>query len=217
VLSPYETFGVLIGWWMRSHPGTVMAPATTPQWIVSHVETSGGSFTATPGEASAVLRASAAPGVCLAADGEGGFIWPSFFGAFDAMYTLVKLLEMRAVFGAKLSDVRRRLPVSTYITATEFCPWEAKGRVMRRLLEEHEGRELDLVDGLKVFVEGGFVLVRPDPDEPSYHVVASVDDEATGRQLVDEYLERVRVAQGGNRHEAQVREAATAEEPPVLA
>jgi len=217
VLSPYETFGVLIGWWMRSHPGTVMAPATTPQWIVSHVETSGGSFTATPGEASAVLRASAAPGACLAADGEGGFIWPSFFGAFDAMYTLVKLLEMRAVFGAKLSDVRRRLPVSTYITATEFCPWEAKGRVMRRLLEEHEGRELDLVDGLKVFVEGGFVLVRPDPDEPSYHVVASVDDEATGRQLVDEYRERVRVAQGGNRHEAQVREAATAEEPPVLA
>src|SRR5450631_3961217 len=30
VLSPYETFGVLIGWWMGSHPGTVLAPATTP-------------------------------------------------------------------------------------------------------------------------------------------------------------------------------------------
>jgi mannose-1-phosphate guanylyltransferase / phosphomannomutase len=129
----------------------------------------------------------------------------------------VKLLEMRAVFGAKLSDVRRGLPVSPYISATEFCPWEAKGRVMRRLLEEHEGRELDLVDGLKVFVEGGFVLVRPDPDEPSYHVVASVDDEVMGKQLVDEYLERVRAAQGGNGQDPQVREAAAAEEPSVLA
>jgi mannose-1-phosphate guanylyltransferase/phosphomannomutase len=198
VLTANESFGVLVRWWMRTHPGIVLAPATTPQWIAALVEESGGSFTATSGEASAVLRASAAPSTCLAADGEGGFIWPYFFGAYDAMYTLVKLLEMRAVYQTPLSEVRRSLPASTYITATEFCPWEAKGRVMRRLLEDHQGRELDLVDGIKVFVEGGFVLVRPDPDEPAYHVVASVDDEQTGQRLVDEYLERIRVAMGTN-------------------
>jgi mannose-1-phosphate guanylyltransferase/phosphomannomutase len=200
VLSPYESFGVLVSWWMQTHPGIVLAPATTPQWIASLVEELGGSFTATPGEASAVLRASAAPSTCLAADGDGGFIWPYFFGAYDAMYTLVKLLEMRAVFQTPLSEMRRRLPTSTYITATEFCPWESKGKVMRRLLEDHHGQNVDLVDGLKVFVDGGFVLVRPDPDEPSYHVVASVGDEATAKRLVAEYLEKVRVAQGVNGH-----------------
>ncbi|MGH7722431.1 MAG: hypothetical protein ACRENL_06290, partial [Candidatus Dormibacteria bacterium] len=191
----------------------VLAPASTPQWIASHIETAGGSFTPTPAEASAVLRASAAPSTCLAADGEGGFIWPYFFGAYDAMYTLVKLLEMRAVHRVPLSEERRRLPVATYITATEFCPWEAKGRVMRRLLEDHDGRQLDLVDGIKVFVEGGFVLVRPDPDEPAYHVVASVADETTGRRLVSEYLERVRAAQGGNGQEAANAAAAPIHEP----
>ena len=198
VMSPYETFAILVTWWMKTHPGIVLAPAATPQWIASLVDEAGGTFTPTPAELSAVLRASAAPSTCLAADGEGGFIWPYFFGAYDAMYTLVKLLEMRAVFQVSLSEMRRQLPVSTYISATEFCPWEVKGRVMRRLLEDHEGRELDLVDGLKVFVDGGFVLVRPDPDEPAYHVVASVDDEATGQRLVAEYLDRVRVAQGTN-------------------
>ncbi len=198
VLTPYEAFGVLVSWWMKTHPGIVLAPATTPQWIAALVEAAGGSFTATPGEASAVLRASAAPSTCLAADGEGGFIWPYFFGAYDAMYTLVKLLEMRAVFQTPLSEMRRNLPVSTYITATEFCPWEAKGKVMRRLLADHNGRNLDLVDGIKVFVDGGFVLVRPDPDEPAYHIVASVNDEQTARRLVNEYLERVRIAMGAN-------------------
>jgi mannose-1-phosphate guanylyltransferase/phosphomannomutase len=198
VMTPYETFGILVSWWMKTHPGIVLAPASTPQWIASLVEESGGSFTPTPGESSAVLRASAAPSTCLAADGEGGFIWPYFFGAYDAMYTLVKLLEMRAVFQTPLSEMRRGLPVSPYITATEFCPWDVKGKVMRRLLEDHQGRHLDLVDGLKVFVDGGFVLVRPDPDEPAYHVVASVADEAAGRRLVSEYLERVRIAQGSN-------------------
>jgi mannose-1-phosphate guanylyltransferase/phosphomannomutase len=198
VLTPYETFGIIIGWWMTTHPGIVLAPATTPQWIASLIEDSGGTFTPTPAEASAVLRASAAPNTCLAADGEGGFIWPYFFAAYDAMYTLVKLLEMRAVAQVRLSEVRRALPQSTYVTATEFCPWEAKGKVMRRLLEEHEGRAVDLVDGIKVFVDGGFVLVRPDPDEPAYHVVASVGDAETGRRLVSEYLGRVRAAQGTN-------------------
>jgi mannose-1-phosphate guanylyltransferase/phosphomannomutase len=198
VLTPNETFGILVTWWLQTHSGIVVAPATTPQWIASLVEDGGGAFTATPGEASAVLRASAAPSTCLAADGEGGFIWPHFFGAYDAMYTLVKLLEMRAVFGTPLSELRRRLPTSAYITATEFCPWEAKGKVMRRLLEDHAGRSVDLVDGIKVYVEGGFVLVRPDPDEPAYHVVASVCDESTGRRLVDEYLDRIRVAQRGD-------------------
>jgi mannose-1-phosphate guanylyltransferase/phosphomannomutase len=198
VLTPYESFGILVSWWMRTHPGIVLAPATTPQWIATLVTELGGSFTATPGEASAVLRACAAPNTCLGSDGEGGFIWPYFFGAYDAMYTLAKLLEMRAVFQTPLSEMRRALPVSTYITATEFCPWEAKGKVMRRLLEDHGGRDLDLVDGLKVFVDGGFVLVRPDPDEPAYHVVASVGDEATGQRLVAEYLDKVRAAQGTN-------------------
>ncbi len=92
---------------MKTHPGIVLAPASTPQWIASLVEEAGGTFTPTPGEASAVLRASAAPSTCLAADGEGGFIWPYFFGAYDAMYTLVKLLEMRAVFQVPLSEMRR--------------------------------------------------------------------------------------------------------------
>ena len=198
VLTPYETFGILITLWMETRPGIVLAPATTPQWIAALVEERGGAFMATPVEASAVLRASAAPSTCLAADGEGGFIWPHFFGAYDAMYTLVKLLEMRAAHRAPISELRRRLPASTYLTATEFCPWEAKGRVMRHLVEDHAGRRVDLVDGLKVFVDDGFVLVRPDPDEPAYHVVASVGDETTGRRLVDDYLERVRLAQHDN-------------------
>jgi len=137
VLTAHETFGILISWWMKTHPGIVLAPASTPQWIANHIKESGGSFTPTPAEASAVLRASAAPSTCLAADGEGGFIWPYFFGAYDAMYTLVKLLEMRAVYRVPLSEVRGQLPVATYLTATEFCPWEAKGKVMRRLLEDH--------------------------------------------------------------------------------
>jgi mannose-1-phosphate guanylyltransferase/phosphomannomutase len=67
---------------------------------------------------------------------------------------------------------------------------------MRTLLEEHRDHEVDLVDGIKVFVDDGFVLVRPDPDEPACHIVASVGDEARGHALLDDYRRRVREARG---------------------
>lgn len=196
VLSPHEAFGLLVSWWVPSHPGIVLAPASTPEWIGALVHQLGGTFVSTPADPASVLRASAGPGTCLAGDGEGGFIWPYYFGAYDAMYTLVKLLELRAVAGVSLSESRRRLPASAYVTATEFCPWESKGRVMRTLLDTHREHTVDLVDGIKVFVDSGFVLVRPDPDEPMYHIVASVPDENIGHQLVNEYAKLVRSARG---------------------
>ena len=67
---------------------------------------------------------------------------------------------------------------------------------MRTLLEDHRDRSLDLVDGIKVFVDGGFVLVRPDPDEPACHIVASSGDEQEARRLLADYSQRVRDARG---------------------
>ena len=196
VLTPHESFGLLASWWVPSHPGIVLGPASTPDWIAALVQQSGGTFVSTPADPASVLRASAAPGTCLASDGDGGFVWPYYFGAYDAMYTLVKLLELRAAAGLPLSEARKHLPASAYVTATEFCPWESKGRVMRRLLDTHRDYTVDLVDGIKVFVDSGFVLVRPDPDEPMYHIVASVTDERVGHRLVNEYAKLVRNARG---------------------
>jgi mannose-1-phosphate guanylyltransferase/phosphomannomutase len=198
VLTPYEAFGLLVSWWVPTHPGIVLGPAMTPEWIARLVQDLGGTFVATPSDTGSVLRASAAAGTCLGSDGEGGFVWPYYFAAYDAMYTLLKMLELRALAGTTLSEARKALPTTAYITATEFCPWESKGKVMRTLLDTHREHTVDLVDGIKVFVDGGFVLVRPDPDEPMYHIVASVADETVGHRLVNEYAKLVRKARGGS-------------------
>ena len=200
VLDPHESFGLLASWLLRANPGIVLGPAATPMWISELVGKEGGTFTATPGDPASVLRASSNPGTVLASDGEGGFVWPGHLGAFDAMYTLIKLLELRATVGIPLSVARADLPQLAYVTATEFCPWEVKGRVMRILLDNHRTDSVDLVDGIKVYVDDGFVLVRPDPDEPAYHIVASVADPERGKALVDDYLAQVREAEVSNGH-----------------
>ena len=94
-----------------------------------------------------------------------------------------------------LSELVAELPRPTLVHRQIPCPWAMKGLVMRVLNERFAGRDVDLTDGIKVFVEGGWVLVQPDPDAPYYHVVVSVEDEAQGRSLLAEYAERVRAAQ----------------------
>ena len=67
---------------------------------------------------------------------------------------------------------------------------------MRVLNEQLADRRLDLLDGIKVFDERGWMQALPDPDEPVLHLYAEGhDDEATAaleaelRGLVEEILQ----------------------------
>ncbi|MEA2670248.1 MAG: mannose-phosphate guanylyltransferase / phosphomannomutase, partial [Chloroflexota bacterium] len=194
VLSAHEALGVLTVYALDDRRGEIIAPASAPQWLNTLAGRHGGCFRAAKSDASTLLRAAVNEGTALASDGRGGFGWPHQ-GAFDAMYTLTKLLELRSRSGRPLSSVRAEVPRWAHLQTQEFCPWEAKGRVMRILLEQHRDEPVDLTDGIKVFVEGGYVLMLPDPDRPYYHVIASVEDEAQARTLLEDYSGRVRAAQ----------------------
>jgi mannose-1-phosphate guanylyltransferase / phosphomannomutase len=193
-LDAAQGVGVLSVYALEERRGEIITPATAPSWLSPLVERHGGALLSTRGDPSSMLRAAVNEGTVLAADCQGGFAWPSH-GAFDAMFTLVKLLELRARSGRSLSSVSAEVPRWAHLEVEEFCPWEAKGRVMRVLLERHRDQTVDLADGIKVLVEGGYVLMLPDPDRPCYHVVASVENEATARCLLEEYAGRVRAAQ----------------------
>jgi mannose-1-phosphate guanylyltransferase/phosphomannomutase len=195
ILDVHQALGALCVLALEMAPGPVVTPATAPHWITRVIESLGGTHVSAKGDPASLVRTAIQVEAVLAADDDGGFCWPSHLGAFDGMFTIAKLLELLALSGRSLSDVRESLPTGVYLTRTEFCPWEAKGRVMRVLLEGHDDDLLDLADGIKVIVEGGWVLVQPDPDAPYYHIVVSVEDEAQGRGLLAEYAERVRAAQ----------------------
>ena len=59
-------------------------------------------------------------------------------------------------------------------------------------MERHLKDRIDLTDGVKVFVDGGWVLVVPDADRPEYHIIASTLDPVKSQALVDEYAALVR-------------------------
>jgi mannose-1-phosphate guanylyltransferase / phosphomannomutase len=140
----------------------------------------------------ALMAAASEKGVGFAASGDGGFILPGFLPAFDAGAALVKLLELLAKEGTSLSAIRERLPRVHLAHETVVTPWEQKGLVMRTLVELSKDRRLELVDGVKVLHDDGWVLALPDPEEPVTHIWAEGPDAARAKSLAQEYVRRIR-------------------------
>ena len=143
-----------------------------------------------------LMDVAATDGIALAASQDGGFIFPEFLPAFDATATFVHVLEMLARSGRRLSQIVAELPTLHTAHETVDTPWEDKGVLMRRLVEDVKDEEVLLVDGVKVLRDNGWALVLPDPEEAVTHVWAESDSDGEARRLVSEYAERVRTILG---------------------
>ena len=192
VLDHDMAFAVLAQLALSLKPGMLLGPASSSLAFSMIADEMQSRFVPTKITPGAVLRAAQHADTVVASDGTGGYCWPDFAVSFDAIFTTVRVLELLARTGASLGALKSRIPAVAHRTAVEFCPWEVKGRVMRTMMERHLKDRIDLTDGVKVFVEGGWVLVVPDADRPEYHIIASTLDPVKSQSLVDEYAALVR-------------------------
>jgi mannose-1-phosphate guanylyltransferase / phosphomannomutase len=152
----------------------------------------------TPHSLADLTRAASADGVVFAGAVGGGYLFPQFLPAYDAVASLTKLLELLAPVGRPLSELVAELPQPTLLHRQLACPWAKKGLVMRLLNEQLAGRDLDLTDGIKLLGERGWAQVLPDPDEPLLHLYAEGDTAEASQELELELRERVEAIMQGD-------------------
>jgi mannose-1-phosphate guanylyltransferase/phosphomannomutase len=133
-----------------------------------------------------LTKAAAEDGVVFAGAVGGGYVFPEFLPAYDAIASLCKLLELLAPVRRPLSELVRELPRPTLVHRQVQCPWAMKGTVMRILNERFADRDVDLLDGIKVFDDRGWSQVLPDPDEPLIHIYAEGHTDEQSEELEEE-------------------------------
>lgn len=139
------------------------------------------------------------PNVGFVGDAKGGFIFPQFQPAFDGMFSIARILEMLAQRGVSMGHFRDQISNQINVLHRRVpCSWAHKGQVMRLAQDSAKGQKIELVDGVKIHKAGGWVLVLPDGDEAYCHVWAEAGDEATTRQYLDEYTQKVEEWQKGS-------------------
>ncbi|HKI93531.1 MAG TPA: sugar phosphate nucleotidyltransferase [Gaiellaceae bacterium] len=177
--------------------GRLAFPVTVTSQVDRLVEGTGLDVVRTPASLPELTRAAAGEGVVFAGAVGGGYVFPDFLPAYDAVASLVKLLELLAPVDRPVSEVVAELPSPTLAHSQLACPWALKGLVMRVLNERLSGRHIDLTDGIKLFDERGWAQVLPDPDEPLIHLYAEGETTAVSDQLAGEMRRLVEEIQEG--------------------
>jgi mannose-1-phosphate guanylyltransferase / phosphomannomutase len=159
----------------RAKPGARIAvPITTPSVIERLATSLGATITRTRSDRRSMMALAQAERDTL--DYGSGFkqepIFPEFQPAFDALYAIVKIMEMLAEEGRKLHELNDLLPDWFFRHRSIRCPWERKGVVMRTIVDRYHGHDVELFDGVRVQQNGGWFLVLPDASDPTLNVYA---------------------------------------------
>jgi mannose-1-phosphate guanylyltransferase/phosphomannomutase len=177
--------------------GRLAFPVTVTSQVDRLVEGSELEIVRTVASLPELTKAAAEDGVVFGGAVGGGYVFPEFLPAYDAVASLAKLLELLAPVDQPISELVGDLPSPTLVHHQLPCPWALKGLVMRVLNERLAGRDLDLTDGIKVYDERGWMQVLPDPDEPLLHLYAEGHSREASEELAGELRTLVEEIQQG--------------------
>jgi mannose-1-phosphate guanylyltransferase / phosphomannomutase len=164
----------------------VAVPVTSPAAVAELIRQRGGEVLWTKTEHHAMMAS--ADQADLIAGTRGEFIMPRFLPAYDGMFAATRLLQALAASGSRLSELADRHPPMFLRQERVACPWGRKGAVMRRLMQETEHEQRQLVDGVKIWKsEREWAMIIPHSDKPYFVVTVEAADADGADALLDRY------------------------------
>ncbi|MGN0176734.1 MAG: phosphoglucosamine mutase [Methanobrevibacter sp.] len=151
--------------------GTIVTTVATSQAIYDIAEEYNGEVIATAVGDLLVARKLKDTNGLFGGEENGGLIFPNFVYGRDAALTVAKILEIIAKEKKTLSQLVSKLPVYYSAKMKTECADDLKEEIMSKIATEVKQTtdyELDTTDGVKIFKDGGWVIIRPSGTEPIF-------------------------------------------------
>lgn len=173
--------------------GTIVTAVTSTSVVEDVVRGLGGQLVVTRSGSLPVARAIEDEGARFGGEENGGYYWPEHQVARDGPMSSVKMLELLATSGRRLSEQAATLPRYCVLKTKIPLPYDLKLAVIEdvRKALAPRARRLVTIDGVKAFFDDGWLLVRPSGTEPICRIFAESRRPERARQLVDEGIRLV--------------------------
>jgi phosphomannomutase/phosphoglucomutase len=180
----------------RNSGGVVVTPVSASQSLEDAVTSAGGTVVYTRVGSPSVTHEIQARKAIFGGEENGGLIFPAFQLARDGAMTAAGVLDLLARRGVGLADALLGLPKYTLLKEKAPCPVALRSSVLARVTETlTKGADrVVTIDGIKVYRDGGWVLLRPSGTEPLFRIFAESKDPARARALADAGKSAVRTA-----------------------
>ena len=168
--------------------GTIVTTVATSQAIYDIAEEYNGEVIATAVGDLLVARKLKDTDGLFGGEENGGLIFPNFVYGRDAALTVAKILEIIAKEKKTLSELVSELPDYYSAKMKTECADDLKEEIMSKIaaeVKETTDYELDTTDGVKIFKDGGWVIIRPSGTEPIFRSYS----EGNSQEQADEMAE----------------------------
>jgi phosphomannomutase / phosphoglucomutase len=196
----------------RAHGGVVVTPVSASQAVEDAVRPLGGAVVYTRIGSPAVTHEMQERNAVFGGEENGGVIFPSHQLARDGAMTAAAVLDLLARRHCTLAEALAGIPRYTLVKEKVACPVELRGKVMERVVSSltKESSHVVTLDGVKAYLEGGWLLLRPSGTEPLFRVFAEAKDPQGAKSLADRGLVLVHEALAALGHPPGARASAPA-------
>jgi phosphomannomutase/phosphoglucomutase len=167
--------------------GIAVTPVTTSSCFDDVVKENNGKVIHTAVGSPIVARVMMENNSVFGGEENGGLIFPEMQYCRDSAMSIAKILEIMAKENKKLSDLIGEIPKYEVYKIKMFCPHEKKDIVMKTLAKQTKQDKsilkVDETDGVKLYVEDGWVLMRPSGTEPIFRVYSESKNKNRAEEL----------------------------------
>ncbi len=194
-LGEEYTFALLTDYILSEHPGKpVVANMSTSHLIDDLAGRYGSVVSRCRIGQKYIIERMRSLGAIFGGEGSGGAAFPDFLYGFDGIVSMGVILQMLAQRQTSISEIVRSFPHYTIKKAFVRCPVHLFHPVLHRVSETFSGNRVDVTDGVKIFVDAGWLHIRPSRNEPIMRVIAESPDAEEAENLLQQGKTEVRKA-----------------------
>ncbi|MCD6512984.1 MAG: phosphoglucosamine mutase [Thermoplasmata archaeon] len=184
-----KSLAAMAGYMVEKKGGVVVTPVSTSSCVEEYVKSKGGSVIYTKVGSPIVARKMIEIKAVFGGEENGGLIFPQHQYCRDAGMSTIAMLELMAKKDKPLSEIIAEIPkYAIYKTKVE-C--KEKSKMMNEIKSKISGK-MDFTDGIKVFEDDGWVLIRPSGTEPIIRIYAESMDEEKARKMAERYRNMIK-------------------------
>jgi phosphomannomutase / phosphoglucomutase len=170
---------------LENEKGPLVTPVSSSQRMADVAKDAGAELYWTAVGSINVARKMMEVNAVFGGEGNGGLIFPKHQYCRDGGMACAKILEILAG-GKTLSELAKSVP--EYFNAKTKIPSENTQSTMEKVELEASGLglKIDTLDGIKIWYEDGWVLIRPSGTEPIIRVFAEAKKQERAEELMQE-------------------------------
>ncbi len=186
-----EVLLAMMAKYMLEHEkGPIVTPVSSSQRMADVAEDEGVELHWTEVGSINVARKMMEINAVFGGEGNGGLIFPKHQYCRDGAMACAKILEILAG-GKKLSELAMSVP--EYFNAKTKIPSVDTQKTMEKVKTEASGLglKMDTIDGVKIWYEDGWVLIRPSGTEPIFRIFAEAKTQDRAEELMQKGLNMI--------------------------